>query len=331
MKLSKQERIAAVVVMVIIILALGGFLLVKPKVEDMLASKSAAEAKQTEYNEDYATAQKREPLKEDILKAYEKGSHIADMFFPEFDTYEADDAFREFLGQLESKVAVEQYTIDKAGTVTLGTIFPTEESVEYDLKTYATQGADMSAEEAKILARQEEIASYLGEPMTIGSSNINCTISYISPQEMLTFVDEVNNYVRDENGEQVRKAISIPGYELNYGEVQKKYDKLIEQYNKAAEAEGRAALRKATGLKLEDDSNQQNNNNNNNNQEETAAITDHLFSLSTTFTFYSIERMQDPKAQLDAQDGIYEETEDGTEGSEGGEEETEGTEGGEAV
>ena len=39
-------------------------------------------------------------------------------------------------------------------------------------------------------------------------------------------------------------------------------------------------------------------------EEQEAALSAYLFSLDTSVTFYSIERMQDPKAQLDLQDGI---------------------------
>jgi len=42
----------------------------------------------------------------------------------------------------------------------------------------------------------------------------------------------------------------------------------------------------------------------NDEERETAGITDYLYSYSDTFTFYCIERMQDPTPQLDAQDGI---------------------------
>ena len=80
---------------------------------------------------------------------------------------------------------------------------------------------------------------------------------------------------------------------------------------------GLVVLSAATGLPTEID----NNNNasgapnpdgttnpagtgNNSEEQEIAEIVDYLYSYSDTFTFYCIERMQDPKPQLDVQDGI---------------------------
>lgn len=316
MKLSKQERIGALIIIVILILALGGWLLVKPRIETIGATKASLAAKQQEYDADVAKQSRKAPLREEIEKAYEEGEHLADMFFPELSAYEADMAFRAFLSQCTAKVVVEDLEVGEPTTATLGTNFYVRPEVEYDLKTYATQGADIDEEYAEILLRQTNLATALGDPQTIGASTVNFTVSAIDQDELVKFADEVNSYMLEENGTATRKAVGINGLTLTYPLVTNKYEKLIESLNTEAETEGKRALSAATGLPVEGD--EENNpgapnpNGTGTNpgtpgseeEKETAVMTDYLYSYSDTFTFYCIERMQDPTPQLDAQDGI---------------------------
>ncbi|MCM1168133.1 MAG: hypothetical protein NC401_19285 [Ruminococcus sp.] len=309
MKLSKQERIGALIIIIIVILGLGAWLLVKPKIEDIGTSKKSLEAKQTEYNQAVEQQQKKAPLREQIIEAYQSGEHMADMFFPEMTSYEADAAFREFLSQCTAKVVVQDLTVGDPGTATLGTQFFTPSSVSYDLKTYATQGLETDEETAARNARREVLQSTLGNAQTIGASQVNFTVTAIEREELVKFMDEVNSYFRDENGNSVRKAIKVNGLTLDYWEVTEKYDALVEELNKTMEEAGRAALTAATGLPTQDTTQQGTATtvtepDNQQNAQENAGITDYIYSWSDTMTFYCIERMQDPTPQLDAQDGI---------------------------
>ncbi|MBD5129038.1 MAG: hypothetical protein HDT43_03810 [Ruminococcaceae bacterium] len=317
MKLSKQERIGAIIIIVILILALGGWLLVKPKIETISATKASLAAKQAEYNADVAKQARKAPLREEIEKAYEEGEHLADMFFPEMSAYEADMAFRAFLEQCTAKVVVEALTVSDPTVAMLGTNFYIRPEVEYDLKTYATQGSDEVDEEyAKVLLRQTVLAEALGDPQTIGANEVTFTVSAIDQDELVNFAEAVNNYKLTENGTETRKAVAINGLTLVYPLVTNKYEKLVEELNAEMETEGRAALTTATGMPTEI----LNNGNaaaanpdgtaaaatpgNNTEEQEIAEIVDYLYSYTDTFTFYCIERMQDPKSQLDAQDGV---------------------------
>lgn len=317
MKLSKQERIGALVIVVILILGLGGWLLVKPKIETINATRASLASKQQEYDADVEKQARKAPLRQQIEEAYEQGEHMADMFFPELSAYESDMAFREFLSQCTAKVVVESLEVGEPTTATLGTYFYISPEVEYDLKTYATQGAEIGEEEAETLLRQSKIANALGEAQTIGASTVNFTVSAIDQDELVKFADEVNSYMMNENGTPTRKAVGINGLSLTYPLVTKKYDKMIETLNKDMEEEGKKVLSAATGLPIEGEKTDGTNGSATNpggttnpanpteeEDKETAAITDYLYSYSDTFTFYCIERMQDPKSQLDAQDGI---------------------------
>lgn len=317
MKLSKQERIGALIIIIIVILGLGAWLLVKPKIEDISTSRKSLESKQAEYNAAVETQQRKGPLRDQIIEAYQNGEHMADMFFPEMASYEVDAAFREFLSQCTAKVVVEDLTVGEPGTATLGTQFFTSAAVSYDLKTYATQGLEIDEETAARNARREVLRSALGDSQTIGASQVNFTVTAIEREELVKFMDEVNSYFKDENGNSVRKAIKVNGLTLDYWEVTDKYDALVEELNKTMEEAGRAALTAATGLPTQETNTntgtptvtdpgttQPGTQPGNQNEQEIAGITDYIYSWSDTMTFYCIERMQDPTPQLDAQDGI---------------------------
>lgn len=310
MKLSKQERIGALIIIIIVILGLGGWLLVKPKIEDIGVSRQSLQAKQAEYDAAVERQQKKAPLRDQIIEAYQNGEHMADMFFPEMTSYEVDAAFREFLSQCTAKVLIEDLTVSAPGTATLDTQFFTPSEVSYDLKTYATQGIEIDEEIAARNARRERLASTLGSAQTIGASQVTFTVTAIDRDELVKFMDEVNSYFKDENGNSVRKAIKVNGLTLDYWEVTEKYDAMVEDLNAQLEEAGKAALTSATGRPTEATNPNpstptttepgtpgQNN-------EDLAGVTDYIYSWSDTMTFYCIERMQDPTPQLDAQDGI---------------------------
>lgn len=312
MKLSKQERIGAIIILVIVILALGGWFYVKPKIEAISSTGKSLISKQQEYDADVETQAKKDPLKAEIVSAYEKGEHLADIFFSEMTSYESDAAFREFLQQCTAKVLVEDLTVGGPTTATLGTQFYSPSSVTYDLKTYATQGVDVSLAETLRTARQLLLRTTLGNAQTIGASNVTFTVTAIDRDELIKFVDEINNYVKEENGGKIRKAIKINTLSLEYKEIDDEYDKILDDLTSQMESDGKNSFQSATGQNPggnttptptptptpnpENPENPGENNNNNQN-----AVPEY-YTLTDTMTFYCIERMQDPKPMLDAQD-----------------------------
>ena len=305
MKLSKQERIALMVIVAVVIIVLGVFLFIKPQFESLGVTMTNLDSKQQEYDAAVAKQATKADLRTQIEKAYEEGEHMADMFFPELTSYQADAATREFLAQCKSKVLVEQLSVSEPGTATLGIAFPQESEITYDLKTYATQGTE-DAQKIDRINRQQTILAAAGDPQTIGASTVDFTVSAISQEELLKFCDEVNNYFKDESGSSTRKAIMLSGMSIEYPEVTAEYEKKIEEINKKAETAGRAALKKETGLTVEgtDSTSTDSSASNENEEKKNAVLSDNLYSVGVTLTFYSIERMQDPTAQLDIQDGI---------------------------
>lgn len=325
MKLSKQERIGLMIIVAVVILALGAFLMVKPKIEEMNLNKETMQKTQKDFDEKDAKVKTKAALRDQILDAYKEGVQKADMFFTEMRPYEADDMFREFLekrkyvaqeGQSakghegQANVLIEELKVGEPETVTLVASFPELEGVTYPLKEFATQGGvTLSEKEEAELERKSQLQSILGDGQTIGATTIEYTVKAISQEELIKFSDELNNFVRKENGNDVRKAMMISGIAITYPDITTLYDDMAdEQAEKALEA-AEVEFERVTGHKLNTNTGTSGNvptpipdaeGSDSNNSE----LDEYVFGVETTLRLYSVERMQDPTPILNAQDGI---------------------------
>lgn len=304
MKLSKQERIATIVILILVILGVGIFVFIKPAFEGLGTTQKNLDNKKAEYNAAVEKAGRKAGLRTEIEAAYEKGEHLADMFFPELASYEADAAMRKFLAQCKANVVVEALEVEEPTTAILSPYFSVSEEVAYELKTYANQGAEPDEAEARRLARLADLQVALGSSQTIGASNVSFTVSAIDRDELLKFADEVNNYIVKENGKDTRKALILNGMSFECPEIEKEYDAKVDSINAEAEKIGKEALEKETGKKADKVETEINTSGDDTSEKEGVVnVNECIYSVETSITFYSIERMQDPKSQLDKQDG----------------------------
>ncbi len=330
MRMSKQERIAIVVLAVIVILAVGVFVFIKPKFEAIGVSNTNLENVKTEYQAALDKQATKDGLKQQILDAYNAGETLADMFFTEMTTYQADDEVRAFLAQCKTNVRVNDISVSNPEVITLSSNFFTESEITYPLKSYATQGVEPTEEELAAQARQQILMQTLATPQEIGAISATIDVSTLSVGEFYDFCDEVNAYFKEEHGVNVRKALSMGGVSIEYTGLKKEYEELKTQIMEEAEDKGKEELYKNFGRtppKDDDDNNTNTGTNTNANgapqgdgnvpnpgvpanpngeeeEEEELVVTDSMFVGEVTLTFYSVERMQDPTDQLDEQDGI---------------------------
>jgi len=319
MKLSKQERIAVLVIAVVILLGLGIFLFIVPKFEAIGTSSVSLLNKQVELQTDIDRAATKEKLGEDVINAYNDGRNIADMFFEEMKPYEADNEIREFIQYCKDNgvnIAVDSLSIGAPTVSTLGVSFSTEPVVEYDLKTYATQGQEPSAEELEALNRETIMQAALASTQAVGSIDVSFTVTTLNSDDMLKFIDIINDYYKQEDGGMMRKAIRLSnGLSITDTDVEKKYADYVDDLTAKAEKDGKNRLEKDTGKTVgKQDQNANNNNaaddgdgetantnNNNKNDDKTTTFEENVCQVDVTLTMYSIERMQDPTEQLSAQ------------------------------
>lgn len=296
MKLSKQERIAALIIIAIVILAVGAFMLVKPKFEEASRTKETLAQRQGELDAAKERQKLKDPLRKDIEKEYEEGEHLADMFFPELASYQADNAFRDFIKQLDFPVVVEEVEVAEPTTDTLSVSFFTPTEVSYALKTYVTQGVEMTEEESKLAQRNAILQQALSSEQTIGASQISFKASVLSRADYLRLIDAINDYEIESEDGKIRKAICIDTAEFDYDDVNQFYDFMADLSTEEIAREGRAILREL-GISIKDETpNAQEPNMD-------GIKLYYIHNITGSIVFYSIERMQDPQAQLNAQDG----------------------------
>lgn len=316
MKLSKQERIAAIVVLVLVILVAGVFLFIKPNIETIMSTKETLASKEREYNEDVDKAATKDQLKADILAAYDKGKNTADMFFPELSSYQADYEFRAFLETCKSHVMVESIDVSAPQTASLSTSVFVPAEVEYALKEYVNQGASSEITDPRLI-RQALIQTELGEAQTIGATTVSFTVAAITPEDLLLFADEVNRYQKNENGKSIRKSIELNGIAITDAMAIDEYNALAESILEEAEAAAAKVFKDKTGMNLAGADNKPSGGpvsqapsegeeggtgNGNNSDKNEGAIEHYVYQMTCTITFYSIERMSDPTPILNEQD-----------------------------
>ena len=301
MKLSKQERIAVLVIAVLIILGVGIFMFIVPKWEDVSRTNDGLNSKKTEYQAALDKAALKDGLKDQVIAAYEAGRDTADMFFEEMEPYEADNEARAFIEYCKDQginMVVESLNVGEPVVTPLAvSFFQDGTEISYDLKQYATQGQTASEEELEAAARREILMTQLAGSQQVAASNVSFTLTVMEDQEYLDFVDLVNNYEKEENDKTIRKAMMVNGLTMSYSDVTEKYDEIAAEMQVEITNKAQDELSKnggEAGEKIEAPAD--------NDEEEKPTIGDSLKPYSVTITFYSIERMQDPTDQLEAQE-----------------------------
>lgn len=305
MKLSKQERIGAFIIAIVVILAVGAFVFIKPRIEQITVTTTNLENKQNELVAALEKQSTKDPLKEQVIEAFEAGEDLANMFFEEMTVYEAEEELRNFLSQVDANILVESVSVTSPTTYTFTPTFFSETEVMYDLKNYATQGLEPTEEEIAAAARQEILRNNLNGSQTVGAITLSFTVSAIEQDELLKFFDEVNAYYKEENGVSTRKAMTISGFAFDYPLIVAEYEDLMTEILAKAEEQGLKELYAEYGkTPPAKQPTQDATTDGTQPAEDTPVLSDNLISVSTTLTMYSLERMQDPTDQLDAQDGI---------------------------
>lgn len=309
MKLSKQERIGVLIIAVIILIVLGIIFLLVPKWEEVSASQNMLTAKQSEHKAALEKAALKEDLRTQVEDAYDQGRNLADMFFEEMDPYQADQETRAMLQQIKdngANIVVDALSISEKAISPLSITFNEIPVIDYALKTYATQGVQPTEDEAKANARREKLINYLSGMQDVGSITVSFEVTAEDHENLLKFADGVNKYIKEENGKDTRKAVMLSGYALEYPLVVREYEKLMDEMQpeitKKAEEELVKKWADLADVSEDKNNNEDTANTEDENKDEKIGISDTIYTMDISITFYSIERMQDPAELLDQQD-----------------------------
>ena len=93
MRMSKQERIAIIIFSVVIVCFLGTLFFIMPAITKIQTSEANLDTARKDYKEMYDKQSSAGQRKEEIVKLYEEGGDIADMFFEDLEPYQADQFY----------------------------------------------------------------------------------------------------------------------------------------------------------------------------------------------------------------------------------------------
>ena len=321
MRLSKQERMAVLVIAVIIILGLGIFLFIVPSFKSIGTSNASLTSKKQELADAQAKAATAMDLGTQVNEAYKQGDKVADMFFEEMKAYEADDQIRDFIQYCKDqgvKCSVDSITIGTPTVGDLGVTFNEESEVTYDLKT-AARGDSTGDEETDEQRREAILKEALANTQTVGAIDVTFEVTTLEPEDLIKFIDVINNY--EING--VRKAMRLSsGLEIEFDDVEEKYNKIFDDMTldltfdaikEVADENGKKfptkqELKEKLGLVTtttnEDGETVTVANNNKDDDTVLDVGDDVIYIAEVTITMYSLERMQDPTDKLAAQNAL---------------------------
>lgn len=288
MKISKQEQIFIIIFIVAAILGVGFFVFLLPNFNNIDVNNKNLESTKNQYAELQAKLEHEATIDDEIKTAYEEGKNLADSFYDDLTTYEADEIMRQFIARGEN-ITIDGLSVSPFSTSTLSitTFTPTE--ITYPLKDFANTVVQQEEEVIDItkmtprerLMHMKKLTSVLlaaSEPVTVGSITVSFTAHSDKLENLHAFVDLLNEGVYDENikdkdGKPQRKATYMSNVSFELAEKADKLDNKDEANKENANPENDGA----NGNKKEED-----------------------FSMGFSVQFYCIKPVADPFANQTA-------------------------------
>lgn len=235
MKISKQEQLFIIIFIVAAIIGVGFFVFLLPNFNNIDVNNKNLESTKTRYAELQKKLEHEATIDDEIKTAYEEGKNLANSFYNDMTTYEADEIMRQFIARGKN-ITIDGLSVSPFGTSSLSitTFTPTE--VTYPLKDFANTVVQQEEEVidiTKMSARERMIyfkkltANVLAtsQPVTVGSITVSFTAHSDELQNLHDFVDLLNEGVYDESikgvdGKPQRKATYMNSvvYQLDDGD-----------------------------------------------------------------------------------------------------------------
>lgn len=217
MKLGYRDRIILLVVLVVVILAIGIFVFIKPQWKKLTENQKKLETAKTEWSETLQSFERINTMRETITKRRGEAYDISQVFTDEMDATQLDqfiqenfiniDKFKEDKVELVNNIAVG----DEAST-SLGYYYYTPSVVTYPLYEYA----DFDGSLAKATAEKLNESTVLGgrDAQNVGVGNATLTLK-ITREDTMALIDSVRAYAEEHKDAMLIQSISIKEYDFN--------------------------------------------------------------------------------------------------------------------
>lgn len=209
MKISKQEQLFIIIFIVAAIIGVGFFVFILPNFNNIeVNNKNLASAK-TKYADLQKKLEHEATIDDEIRAAYEEGKNLANSFYDDMTTYEADEIMRQYIARGKD-ITIDGLNISPFSTSSLSITTFTPTDVTYPLKDFANTVVQQEEEVVDITKMNaRERMMYMksltsktlaaSTPVTVGSITVSFTAKSDKLQNLHDFVDLLYDGVYDEN------------------------------------------------------------------------------------------------------------------------------------
>lgn len=202
MKLSHKDKVLLLTFSIILLLAVGIFVIIRPLRDDIKKNEAKRNTAQSEKNKIDDKITQIPDLGKKILKSYEAAKEIADQFSASQEDYQMDKYLQEKLNASNVFVSGE-LKLSEAEAANITYYCYTPSVLNYSLKTYADINGNYDIRDRKILAKSNYFSQKTPETIAVSRMVFNF---YCGKTEYLhKFIDDM----ADETGRILISALSI--------------------------------------------------------------------------------------------------------------------------
>ena len=217
MKLGYRERVALLVVLVILVFGVGIFAFIKPKIEKYNKNRDALKVLQDDWDNQCLQFDRIPGRQENIKKHYQEGLDISKNFTDEMNSVELDEFLREkFMNTdkfKEDKVKlISNFSVSDETTTSMNYYYVTPNIVTYPLVEYADLDGSLEEATKKIRRESDVLSTQTVEAAGAGESKLTVRINR---EDIMLLLDAVDEYRKAHNDAMLITGVTIADYGFN--------------------------------------------------------------------------------------------------------------------
>ena len=217
MKFGYRDRIVLLIVVIVVIFALGIFVFIKPKWEQLNTNKETRKSVAAEWQGKLNEFKLIPTLQKKIKEKYQEGLDLSANFTDEMNSIElakfVQDQFINNEKFQEDEVEVkDSVKLSEMGTSSLSYYYYTPSIVTYPLYEYAD--LDGSLKEAAAKKMEESALLSTRSAQTVGSSSAQLKL-LINREDTMALLDAVYNYAKDKKDTMIIESVSLKDCDFN--------------------------------------------------------------------------------------------------------------------
>lgn len=217
MKFGYRDRIALLIICVVIILGIGIFVFVKPKYEKLQKSEKALKDASDAWDLKLAQFEGIQKLQDYIKEKRQASYDISKNFTDEMDAVQLDKFLQEnFLNtdkNIQYKTRLQSaLNVSDEGSTAIGYYYYTPSIVTYPLVEYADLDGSLEKATAEKRAESDLLSSRSPQAVGVGNASFTVRISYDNCME---FIDAVKAFANDHKDAMILNSISFDDCKFN--------------------------------------------------------------------------------------------------------------------